>query len=67
MSTINRRTITCLILDLEDGFLRVIVFKNDSDSPIFRVTEAVILADIVLLRVTKALTAGLARLNEGFD
>lgn len=61
------RTVSCLVLDLEDGFFRVIVLKNDSHSPVFRVTETVILADIVLLRVAEALTARLARLNEGFD
>ena len=68
MSTIySSCTITSLVLNLEDGLLGVIVLKNDSDSPVFCVTEAIILADIVLRCVAEALTARLARLNEGFD
>ena len=68
MSTIySSCTISSLVLNLEDGLFRVIVLKNDSDSPVFRVTEAIILADIVLLRVAEALTARLTRFNEGFD
>ena len=67
MSTQAKTFYSSLVLDLEDGLLRVIVLKNDSHSPVRRITEAVILADIVLRGVTEALTARLARLNKGHD